>query len=42
MNLSLTNQKSTLLVVNVILGLILLYSYYHYITKGGVQLKNCG
>ena len=39
MNLSLTNQKSTLLVVNVILGLILLYSYYHYITKGGVPIK---
>ena len=39
MNLVLTNQKWMLLIVGFILGVILLYSYYHYITKGGVPIK---
>jgi len=39
MNLSLTTQKWLLLLVNVILGTILLYSYYHYIKHGGVSIK---
>ena len=39
MNLSLTNQKWGILAINVIFGAILIYSYYHYITKGGVPTK---
>ena len=39
MNLSLTNQKWGILAINVIFGGILIYSYYHYITKGGVPTK---
>ena len=39
MNLSLTNQKCAILAMNVIFGAILIYSYYHYITKGGVPDK---
>lgn len=39
MNLSLTNQKWSILAVNVIFGCVLLYSYYHYITKSGVPTK---
>ena len=39
MNLSLTNQKWSLLALNVIFGAVLLYSYYHYITKSGVPTK---
>ncbi len=39
MNLTLTNQKGSLIAINVILGLVLIYSYYHYITKGGVPIK---
>lgn len=39
MNLVLTNQKISLLAVNIILGAILVYSYYHYITKGGVPIN---
>lgn len=39
MNLSLTNQKLRIVAINVILGLILIYSYYHYITNSGVPVK---
>ena len=39
MNLSLTSQKTSLLAVNFILGSILIYSYYHYITKSRVPIK---
>ena len=39
MNLSLTNQKWAILAMNIIFGGILIYSYYHYITKGGVPTK---
>lgn len=33
------NSKILLFLVNLILGLILIYSYYHYITYGGVTVK---
>ena len=39
MNLSLTNQKWAILLTNIIFGTILIYSYYHYITKSGVPIK---
>ena len=39
MNLSLTNEKWAILAMNVIFGAVLIYSYYHYITKGGVRAK---
>ena len=34
-----TSEKWTLLFVNLVLGAVLIYSYYHYITKGGVSVK---
>lgn len=39
MNLTITNEKWTLLFVYFVLGAVLIYSYYHYITKGGVSVK---
>ena len=33
------HSKSLLFLVNLILGAILIYSYYHYITYGGVSVK---
>ena len=33
------NSKALLFLVNLILGVILIYSYYHYITYGGVSVK---
>ena len=39
MNLDLTNEKWSILAINIILGAVLIYSYYYYITKGGVDIK---
>lgn len=39
MNLTLTNDKMMLLLINIIFGSILLYSYYHYIKYSDVSVK---
>ena len=39
MNLVLTNEKISLLVINIIFGAVLLLSYYRYIKYGGVIVK---
>ncbi len=39
MNLVLTNEKWLLILVNIVFGAVLLFSYYKYINFGGVDLK---
>ena len=39
MNLVLTNEKTMLILLNVLFGAVLLFSYYRYINFGGVPLK---
>ena len=39
MNLNLTKEKSLLILVNIVFGVILLFSYYYYIKYGGVSAK---
>ena len=39
MNLDLTNEKIMLILVNIIFGAVLIFSYYKYINFGGVDIK---